>query len=211
MYIYLEIDSWCAQMIKMIKIFKKNYGYSRMKELRSAGIQTRDIARAVEEKVIAKVKPGLYKLIDYPWDEHGSFADICNANKKAVICLLSSASYYELTTFNPAEVYVAVPNNTDKFTLQYPPMRVYYFADSYYNNGIETLQTKSGTVRIYNKEKTIGDLFRYINKLGEDVAVESLKEYLKKRKEMNIPKLMQYSEICGVKKRIEPMIKAILS
>jgi predicted transcriptional regulator of viral defense system len=198
-------------MKKMIEIFRRNYGYSRMKELREAGIQTRDISKAVKEDIIEKVKPGLYKLVDFPWDEHGSFVDICNANKKAVICLLSAASYYELTTFNPSEVYVAVPNNTDKFVLRYPPTRVFYFADSYYEYGIETLLTKSGTVRIYNKEKTIGDLFRYMNKLGEDMAVESLKEYLKNRKEMNVSKLLEYSEICGVKKKIEPMIKAILS
>lgn len=198
-------------MKKIIEIFEKNNGYSRMKELREAGIQTRDIARAVKEKTIEKVRPGLYKLVEFSWDEHGSFADVCNSNKKAVICLLSAASYYELTTFNPSEVYVAVPNNTDKFVLRYPPIRVYYFADSYYEYGIETLKTKSGIIKIYNKEKTIGDLFRYITKLGEDVVVESLKEYLKKRKEMNISKLLEYADICGVKKKMEPMIKAILS
>ncbi len=211
LYIYLVNDSMCAIMEKLINIFQKNNGYSRMKELRQAGIQTRDIAKAVKDKIIEKIKPGLYKLIDYPWDEHESFADVCNSNKKAVICLLSAASYYGLTTFNPFEIYVAVPNNTDKFVLKYPPIHVYYFADSYYEHGIEILHTKSGDVRIYNKEKTIGDLFRYIYKLGEDVAVESLKEYLKLRKGRNIPELLEYSEICGVKKKIEPMIKAILS
>ncbi len=198
-------------MEKITKILKHNKGYSRMNELRQAGIQTRDIAKAVENKIIEKVKPGLYKLVDYPWDEHESFADVCNSNKKAVICLLSAADYYQLTTFNPSEIYVAVPNNTDKFILEYPPIKVYYFADSYYKPGIETIETKSGTIRIYNKEKTIGDLFRYINKLGGDIAVESLKEYLKNRKERNISKLIEYSELCGVKKKVEPMVKAILS
>jgi predicted transcriptional regulator of viral defense system len=198
-------------MEKMIKIFAKNNGYARMMELRTSGIQTRDIAKAIENGIIEKIKPGLYKLVNYEHDEHESFVEICHANKRAVICMLSAASYYELTTFNPSEIYVAVPNNTDKFVLRYPPIKVYYFADSYYSPGIETLKTKSGIVRIYNKEKTIGDLFRYINKIGEDVAVESLKTYLQNRKERNIPKLIEYAEICGVKKKIEPMVKAILS
>lgn len=197
-------------MEKITKIFEKNKGYSRMMELRSSGIQTRDIAKATENGIIEKIKPGLYKLVNYPHDEHGSFVEVCHANKRAVVCMLSAASYYELTTFNPSEVYVAVPNNTDKFELKYPPIKVYYYADSYYSPGIETLKTKSGIVKIYNKEKTIGDLFRYINKIGEDIAVESLKAYLQNRKERNIPKLMEYAEICGVKKKIEPMIKAIL-
>lgn len=198
-------------MKRIKEILEKNKGYSRMSELRHEGIQTRDIAKAVENHIIEKVKPGLYKLVDYPWDEHGSFADVCNANKKAVVCLLSAADYHQLTTFNPSEIYVAVPNNTDKFILNYPPIKVYYFGDNYYEPGIETIGTKSGTIRIYNKEKTIGDLFRYINKIGEDVAVESLKEYLKNRKKMSIPKLLEFAEICGVRKKIEPMVKAILS
>ncbi|MDP3150015.1 MAG: Abortive infection protein AbiEi [Ignavibacteria bacterium] len=198
-------------MEKIIKTFERNNGYLHMKELREAGIQTRIVAKAVGEKIIEKVKPGLYKLVEYPWDEHSSFVDVCNSNKNAVISLLSASSYYELTTFNPSEIYVAVPNNTDKFVLKYPPIRVYYFANSYYSHGIETIQTKSGTIKIYNKEKTIGDLFRYINKLGEDVAVESLKEYLKNRKERNISKLLEYADVCDVKKKMEPMIKAILS
>jgi hypothetical protein len=50
-----------------------------------------------------------------------------------------------------------------------------------------------------------------MNKLGEDIAVESLKEYLKSSKGRSIPKLLEFSDICGVKKKIEPMIKAILS
>ena len=45
----------------------------------------------------------------------------------------------------------------------------------------------------------------------EDVAVESLKEYLKSRKGRNISKLLEYSEICGVRKKIEPLAKVILS
>lgn len=198
-------------MEKIIKIFAKNNGYARMMELRTSGIQTRDIAKAIENGIIEKIKPGLYKLVNYEHDENESFVEVCHANKRAVICMLSAASYYELTTFNPSEIYVAVPNNTDKFVLRYPPIKVYYFADSYYSPGIEILQTKSGIVRIYNKEKTIGDLFRYINKIGEDIAVEALKKYLQNQKERNIPKLIEYAAICGVKKKIEPMVKAILS
>ncbi|MDT3694813.1 MAG: hypothetical protein ROY99_00390 [Ignavibacterium sp.] len=198
-------------MEEIIKIFEKNKGYARMVELKKANIHTRRIANAVELGVIEKIKPGLYKLKDYPWDEHGSFAEVNHAYMKAVICLTSAAEYYELTTFNPLYISVAVPHNTPKFNLDYPPIKVYYFADSYYSPGIETLKTKSGIVKIYNKEKTIGDLFRYMKKIGEDIAVESLKTYLQNRKERNIPKLIEYAEICGVKKKIEPMVKAILS
>lgn len=194
----------------MKEIFIKNKGYARMKELKAARIHTREIAKAVEQKIIEKIKPGLYKLVDYNWDENSGFIDICKANKKAVVCLLSAAAYYELTTFNPSQIYLAVPNNTDKFILDYPPIKLFYFSDKYYSLGIETIETKTGLFRIYNKEKTIVDLFRYSKRLGEDIALESIKKYLSNRKKRNIPKLIKYAKLCGVIKKIEPIVKAMV-
>ncbi len=196
-------------MEKMIKIFKKNKGFARMKELKEAGIHTRTIAKAMSDGIIEKIKPGLYRLEEYPWDEHSSFAEICRADSNAVICLLSAVSYYELSTFDPSEIYIAVPMNTPRFNLDYPPVKLYYFIEKYYKPGIEEKETPSGKIRIYNKEKSLGDIFRYINKLGEDVALESLKTYMGSR-DRDIAKLHEYSVICGVKDKMEPFIKGML-
>ena len=196
-------------MKDIIEIFGKNKGFARMGELKTMGIHTRRIALAVKEGIIERIKPGLYKLVNYPWDEHESFVDVCNANKNAVICLLSAVSYYELTTFDPSEIYVAVPHNTDKFVIKYPPINVYYFIEKYYKPGIEEKETPSGKIKIYNKEKSLGDLFRYMKKLGEDVVLESLKTYMGSR-DRNLAKLHEYSVICGVKDKMEPFIKSML-
>ena len=196
-------------MEELVKIFKKNKGFARMKDMKEAGIHTRMVAKALNEGIIERIKRGLYKLIDYPWDEHASFAEVCRADKNAVICLLSAVSYYELTTFDPSGIYVAVPMNTPRFNLDYPPVKLYYFSDKYYKPGIIEKDTPSGKIKIYNKEKTLGDLFRYINKLGEDVVLESLKTYMKSR-DRDLAKLHKYSVICGVKDKMEPFIKGML-
>ena len=151
------------------------------------------------QSIIEKIKPGLYKLTDYPFDENENFASVCRANERAVIALLSAASYYELTTYDPPEIYVAVPNNTDKFELVYPPIKVYYFIDKYYQPKIDEINTESGKIKIYTKEKTIVDLFRYKNKLGEDVALESLKTYLKSRdRKVNLPCIFSESNVLSL-------------
>lgn len=196
-------------MKKLIEVFEKNKGFARMKELRDAGVQTRDIAAAVGNGKIEKLKPGLYKLIDYPFDESESFAAVCNAKKNAVICLLSAASYHELTTFNPFEVYTAVPMNTPRFNLKYPPVSLFYFSDRVYKPGIEEINTNSGKIRVYNKEKTIADLFRYINKVGEDIVLESLKSYVRNKRK-SVPKLIELSRQTGIYKKMEPYLKGML-
>ncbi len=79
-------------MERLLKIFNENGGYATNERTpKKWTYQTRTIADAVSKNIIEKVKPGLYKLIDYPWDEHGSFADVCNSNMNAVICLTISS------------------------------------------------------------------------------------------------------------------------
>lgn len=197
-------------MDTLTSIFKKHKGYARMLELKKQGIHTRTIKKAVEEGIVEKVKPGLYKLANYPWDEFEGFIDICNANRKAVICLLSAAVHWELTTFDPNQINVAVPRSTDKFKLDYPPIKVYYFGEKNYSNGIEKIKTKSGLFKIYNREKTICDLFRYQKKIGEDIVIEVLKTYLSRKKYRSIPKLLDYAEKNNVIKKIQPLLKGML-
>ena len=196
-------------MEKMIKIFERNKGFARMTELKNSGIHTRTISKAVVEGVIEKIKPGLYKLVDYSFDENESFAAVCNVNKNAVICLLSAASYHELTTFNPFEVYTAVPMNTPRFNLEYPPVNLFYFSAKVYKPGIEEINTDSGKIKVYNKEKTIADLFRYINKVGEDIVLESLKAYVKDKRK-SVPKLIEFARQTGIYKKMEPYLKGML-
>ncbi len=78
-------------MKDIIEIFEINKGFAGMGELKAKGIHTRRIAQVLKEGIIERIKPGLYKFVDYPWDEHEGFADVCNTHKNAVICLLSSA------------------------------------------------------------------------------------------------------------------------
>lgn len=198
-----------AIMKKLIQIFEKHRGYARMHDIRSQKVHPREVTKAISEGFIEKVKPGLYKLVNYPWDEYGSFTDVCNSNRKAVICLTSAAAYYELTTFNPSYITVAVPHNTPNFNLDYPPIQVYYFPHKYYETGIVEIDNKSGLIRIYNQEKSLCDLFRYRNKIGDDIVIESLKNYLK-QKERDINKLLEYAETLRVKEKIFPYIKAIV-
>ena len=196
-------------MDKLITFFQQHSGYARMKDLKASGIHTRTIARAVKEENIEKIKPGLYKLVKFPWDEHSGFVDVCMYNKKSVICLASALEYYDLTTYLSAEIQVAVPHNTDRFELEYPPVKIYYFSDKYYSKDIKEVRTNQGTFRIYQKEKSICDIFRYQNKIGEDIALESLKNYMK-QKDSDLSKLQHTARDMQIENIINPYLKVII-
>jgi predicted transcriptional regulator of viral defense system len=209
-------------MKSIISFFEKHGGYARMKELKKASFQTRDIAKLLEEGKIVKVKPGLYRLanvaniklpkiqiVAYGFSISIGMMDVCRAIPEGVICLASALELYGLTTFNPSEIYVAIPNSSKKPKIDYPPVKIFYFRDRFYKPGIEEIKTKDVTVKIYNKEKTVCDMFRYRKKIGEDIALEGLKNYLN-RKDANIKKLSEYAEICRVKTILQPYLKALV-
>jgi hypothetical protein len=52
-------------------------------------------------------------------------------------------------------------------------------------------------------------MFRYRNKLGEDLALEGLKEYLGRRG-ADPGRLLKYAEICRVKKILTPYLKIMV-
>jgi len=199
-------------MDKIVAFFKAHGGYARMKDLKNSSVQTRDIYRLLQQGVIEKVKPGLYRLTKMPLVESMpiSYLDICQAIPAGVICLLSALDFYDLITFNPSEVYVALPHKAKPPKIDYPPMHTFFFRQRFYELGIETIKTEHGEIRIYNKEKSICDIFRYRNKLGEDLALEALKSYLA-HQDRNIVKLYLYAEKCHVKTVLRPYMKAIAS
>ena len=194
----------------IVQFMKTHSGYATMSEFKEAGIHTRSIREAVDNEVIIKIKSGLYKLQHFQRDEYEGFVDIHTANNSAIICLGSALAYHELTTFNPSRINVAVPNNTDKFELNYPPINVYYFRENMYKAGIDVVERSYGSFKVYNKPKTICDMFRYRNKLGEDMALEGLQNYLN-RLDSNLNELSKYMKICRVRTVMEPYVKAMVA
>lgn len=194
---------------EVVKIFRKNYGFARMKMLKEAGIHTRTIAQACSDGIIEKIKPGLYKLSGYARDEHENFVSIALSYQSAVVCLTSAAEYYGLTTFDSPEITIAVPHFSSRIKISYPPVKIYYFSRKQYQGEILPVKTHSGIFNIYSMEKTIIDLFRYRRKIGDDIFLECLKNYLKKSKN-NVNKLIACSQQYGNTGAILPYIKAMV-
>jgi hypothetical protein len=60
-----------------------------------------------------------------------------------------------------------------------------------------------GRFSMYNKPKTVCDMFRYRNKLGDDLALKGLKRYLS-QPDANLNELRHYMSICRVRTIMTP-------
>ena len=95
------------------------------------------------------------------------------------------------------------------FQLRTPPLRVFWFTESAFREGIEVRKIDGIAVRVYSAEKTIADCFKYRNKIGLDVPLEAVKLYRRRRK-TRADDLLRYAAICRVEKIIRPYLEALL-
>ncbi|MCK6623423.1 MAG: hypothetical protein HUU32_22305 [Calditrichaceae bacterium] len=179
-------------MEKAIQFFKSHHGYALLKELKQGGIHTDTVRKLLQQGIIRKVKPGLYKLSDLEELPETRLVEICLSMPLAVICLHSALQYYELTRVPSPHLMAALPRESKPGSVLPAQVQIYFFAGKNHRVGIEEVQTSTGLIRIYNPEKTIVDCFRYRNKLGLDLAIEGLKNYLA-RLQHDTGKLIDYA------------------
>ena len=93
--------------------------------------------------------------------------------------------------------------------MRQPPMRVFWFADSAYEAGVETHTVDGVEVRIYGPAKTVADCFKFRNKIGLDVAVEALRTGIEERR-FRPAELMKFARVCRVQRTIRPYVEALV-
>jgi len=188
------------------------HGYVRRSTLDKYRVQACTLRTLVAEGTAHKVKPGLYKLTSSgatagAW---GDFVDVCTAMPSAVICLYSALSYYDLTTFNPPRVAVALPRNMTPARMSFPSVKAFRFSERFYSPGIDRVRAGVGNFRIYSPEKTICDCFRLRRSMGEDLALEALKTYVHSRG-FDSARLHEMAAVCRVASVIKPYVRAFLA
>jgi predicted transcriptional regulator of viral defense system len=194
-----------------MEFIKSHGGYVHMNEMKKNRFSPALVKALREKGILERVKAGLYRPVDIDDipDVSIGFVDVSKAIPDGIIGLISALHYFELTTLNPSSIYLVVPHNKKVPPIEYPPTKIFYFRKRFFEVGIEVIDTPYGPIKIYNREKTICDMFRYRKKLGEDIALEALKNYIS-YKQSDFHKLMEFAEICQVKTTISPYLKALL-
>jgi len=203
----IELKSKIREKIK--EVFYANHGYSSTGDISTAGIDRRILRDLINEDTIEKIKRGLYRWKDAKFDIEEELINVSKIVPHGVICLESALAYYKLTTYTPGEYTVAIKRNYNIKLPNYPPIKLYYFSDKYYVDGVEKIDINGNIIKIYNIEKTICDCLRYEDKISKDIIVESVKEYVKRR-DKNISKLMNYATKAKVRDVIQKYIEVLV-
>jgi len=196
----------------------KGQGMARHAELTKAGLTAATISRMKEKGLIVQLSRGLYQLADAPLDANHSLAEAAKLVPKGVVCLVSALAFHELTDVIPSRVWMAIGPKVRRPSIAYPPLQFARFGAKVLGVGVEEHVIEGVTVRIYNPAKTVVDMFRYRRQEGRrfqrspglNVALEGLKEALRKRKAAPAD-IARYANEAGVWKGLEPYLDAMIA
>lgn len=191
------------------KIFEKHNGLLRVSEAIRLGIPENIVYEMSEKGELIKEARGLYRLADRDPLGNPDLVQVSLLVPKGVICLISALYFYEITTQIPHSVYIALPQNAGRPRLEYPPLEVFWVTNSLHLVGVDVYVLDGVNVKIYNREKTIADCFKFRKRIEEEIALEALKDYVSQPK-VDVHKLLEYAKINRVEKLITPYLKSLL-
>jgi len=140
--------------------------------------------------------------------EYHDLAVVSAAIPKAVICLLSALQFHGLTSEWPREIWIALDRQSRVPQSLKIPLRIHRFTKPFLLFGIEEHLIEGITVRVTSPAKTVADCFRFRNRYGTDLAVEALRDYLKRK--LPLEPMHQAAQLCRVEKVMRPYFEALL-
>ncbi len=191
-----------------IEVFRRHGYMMRTQQALREGIAPRTLYEMRDRGLLTMLNRGLFRLADAPRLAQPDLAHVAMIVPKGVVCLISALAFHNLTNQIPHRVYLALPTHSEKPRLQYPPLALFWLSGEVFSAGIEVHQIDQIPVRIYGREKTVADCFKFRNKIGLDVAREALQEAL--RRGCRVEVLLQYARIDRVDKIMQTYLESML-
>ena len=160
------------------------------------GIPSRMLAYFCQKGVIERVGRGVYRVIEASSGVDLDFEELVltvSSIPRGVVCLISALCYYKLTDQIMREYWIAIPNS-DKSPKR-PHTRIVRMRNM--TLGLTVVKMGKYKVKIFDRERTIIDAFRY---LSDEVAIKALQAYLKfsSGSKADLPKLSKYAKALRV-------------
>lgn len=191
-----------------LKIFQKKHGVLRSSQAFEEGIPPRTLYQMRDSGLLVQEGRGLYRLANEQVWSDPDLAIVSLLIPKGVVCLISALYFHQLTTQIPHEVYVALPKDSEKPRLKYPPTRFFWISPEPFKAGIEKHLLDNVEIKVYSVAKTIADCFKFRNKIGMEVALEALREGLRQKK-CTPNEILRFARVNRVERVVLPYLEAL--
>jgi predicted transcriptional regulator of viral defense system len=192
-----------------LELFRRHGGTLRTAEALRLGIHPRTLYGLRDSGALSQLSRGLFRLADLPPLSDPDLVTVALKVPQAVICLVSALAFHDLTAQVPHRVDIALRPNSSRPTLDYPPLRTFWFSGLAWSEGVETHGVDGTPVRIYSPAKSVADSFKYRRKIGLDTALDALRLYHQSG-DFRIEVLLRFARVCRVEKIMRPYLEAML-
>jgi predicted transcriptional regulator of viral defense system len=146
---------------------------------RDAGLSDRALASLVADGTLERLGRGVYRKATAPLADH-DLIEVALRAPDATLCLLSALAHHDLTDAIPATIDVALPRSRRAPKVQ-APVTWHRFHEGTFEIGRQTIDLDEGVpIGVYAPERCIIDAFRLRHEIGDDVAIEALKRWLRR-------------------------------
>ncbi|HHZ05209.1 MAG TPA: hypothetical protein GX401_00235 [Clostridiales bacterium] len=188
------------------KIFDNHNEIMSTAELKDNKIFYKEIQMLLENGTIEKVKRGYYYLVNQY--NKSTLGIIYYLFPHSIICMNSALHYYGYIENKPLEWYLTFDKNISRRLLKidYPQIKTYQIDTELLSVGVTTVMIDHYPVQIYDKERTICDVLRNMNRMDKKVFTTAIRNYVNDPKK-NISKLMEYAKCLKVTHRVKNIIE----
>jgi predicted transcriptional regulator of viral defense system len=160
----------------------RRQGVVRARDFDALGVPRVTLRRLTKEGVLINPARGFYQLAGAELSGTHSLAEAVQAAPKGVIALLSALQFHRLTSQTPHQVWMLLPSNA--WVPRNPPvsLKIIRANVKVQTAGVEWHLIDGIKVAITSPAKTIADCFKHRNKVGLDVALEALREGLRRKR-----------------------------
>ena len=183
-------------------------GVVRTRDVEKLGVPRVALQRAVDRGQVVRRARGVYVKPDHAATRHTDIAAVAARTPKAVICLVSALEYHGLTTQVPHAVWIMIQKSSHRPTSKTPALRVVRASGLALNTGVEKHKIEGVVVQVTTPAKTVTDCFRYRDTVGTDVAVEALRDCLRKRK-ATPSDIFEMAQVDRVARVMRPYLQAL--
>jgi predicted transcriptional regulator of viral defense system len=184
--------------------------FFRPRDVARLGLSHYQLLRMLAEGRVERVGRGLYRLADVEATEMETIAMVASAVPHAIVCLLSALRIHEIGTQSPHQVWLAIDRKARKPTRLPVRTNIVRFSGPMLTYGVVTQSMQGVPVRLTNPARTVVDCFRYRRKVGLDVAMEALRDTVRRRK-ATISEIDRAAEVCRIRSIIGPYLEALLA
>lgn len=167
---------------EVLDLARRAGGIVSASELTKGGARWEDVYHLRDEGALIELSRGIYRVADMPATAHLDLVAVCRRVPDGMICLNSAASFWDLTDEMPSLVHVAVARGKHRPRITYPSTRVHVFAvDTFELGRVHQPVGAAESIAVSSRERTVVDLLRLRTRVGRDVALSTLRVYLRRQ------------------------------